>query len=168
MNPAARLDVTLPGDCEVRMTRHFEASRERLFDFYTKAEWLRRWLGPEGWDFAVCDNDPVPGGRYRWLWRDAQNRELGMRGEYLKVARPGEIMRTEIFDQDSRRNETIGWLVFAEAERGTLVTTSVLFPTREARDDALAAGMDRGMATSFDRLELLLAVDRADGAQSEA
>jgi uncharacterized protein YndB with AHSA1/START domain len=170
MDPAARTAVTLPGECELRMTRRFEASRERLFDFYTKAEWLKRWLGPEGWDFAVCDNDPVSGGRYRWLWRDAQGRELGMHGEYLKVVRPAEILRTEIFDQDSgrRRDETLGWLLFAETGRGTLVITSVLFPTREARDAALAAGIDRGMAASLDRLELLLALDRSNGAQSAA
>lgn len=110
----------------------------------------------------------MPGGRYRWLWRDAQARELGMRGEYLKVARPFEIIRTEIFDQNAERHETIGWLVFAQAERGTLVTTSVLFPSREARDAALAMGMVRGTAASFDRLELLLTLDRGDGAQSAA
>lgn len=170
MDPAAKMAVTIPGECELRMTRRFDASRERLFDYYTKPERLKRWLGPEGWDFAVCDNDPVPGGRYRWLWRDPQGRELGMHGEYLKVVRPAEILRTEIFDQDSgrRRNETLGWLLFAEVELGTLVTTSVLFPTREVRDAALAAGIDRGMATSFDRLELLLTLDRDQSAQSAA
>jgi uncharacterized protein YndB with AHSA1/START domain len=168
MNPAARAAVTLPGECEVRIARRFEAAPERLFDACIRADMLQRWLGPEGWDFAICDNDPVPGGRYRWLWRDPQQRELGMRGEYLKVARPFEIMRTEIFDQDPARNETIGWIVFGEGERGTLVTTSVLFPSREARDAALARGMVRGTSASFDRLELLLAVARDDGAQSAA
>ena len=168
MSSPNKLAVTLPGDCEMRMTRLFAASRSRVFDHYTQSEWLKRWLGPEGWDFVICDNDPVAGGRYRWLWRNPQGHELGMHGEYLTVARPAEILRTEIFEQDPGRTETIGWLLLAEAEGGTLVTTSVLFSTREARDTALASGMETSIASSFDRLDLLLLMDRGDGSQTAA
>jgi uncharacterized protein YndB with AHSA1/START domain len=167
MSAAPKTAFSLPGDCEVRITRLFTAPRERIFECYTQAQWLKRWLGPEGWDFAICDNDPVAGGRYRWLWRNAQGEELGMHGEYLKIVRPAEIMRTEIFEQDRNCTETIGWLVLNNTEGGTSVTTSVLFPTPEARDAALAAGMNRGIAASFDRLDLLLSLDRG-GSQSAA
>jgi uncharacterized protein YndB with AHSA1/START domain len=167
MSVAAKTAMTLPGDCEVRITRLFAAPRERIFECYTEAEWLKRWLGPEGWDFAICDNNPVAGGRYRWLWRNAQGQELGMHGEYLKIARPAEILRTEIFEQDPDRNQTIGWLVLEQKDGGTLVTTSTLFPTPAARDAALAAGMVRGVTASFDRLDLLLSLDRG-GAQTAA
>lgn len=157
-----KLAVTLPGDCEVRIARLFAAPRARIFECYTEPQWLRRWLGPEGWDFAVCDNDFVAGGRYRWLWRNPQGQELGMHGEYLKVEALAEIMRTEIFEQDTNRNETIGWLRLTDMVGGTLVTTSVLFATREARDLALASGMEKGLASSFDRLERLLSSGHGD------
>jgi len=164
----AKAVLTLPGDCEIRIARLFAAQRQRVFDYYTQSECLKRWLGPEGWDFVICDNDPVAGGRYRWQWRNPQGHELGMHGEYLKVARPAEILRTEIFEQEPGRTETIGWLLLAEAEGGTLVTTSVLFPTREARDSALVSGMETSIASSFDRLDLLLLMDRGDGSQTAA
>lgn len=162
MSSSGRLEVMLPGDCEVRMTRRFSAQRQRIFECHTEAEWLKRWLGPEGWDFAVCENELFTGGRYRWLWRNPQGQELGMRGEYLKIVQSSEIVRTEIFDQDPDRTETIGWLLLTEVGRGTMVTTSVLFPTQAARDAALAVGVERGVAASFDRLELLLSIERGD------
>ena len=58
--------------------------------------------------------------------------------------------------------ETIGRLLLTEQGGRTMVTTNVLFPTQETRDDALAAGMDKGVAASFERLELVLAL-HADG-----
>ena len=157
MSASAKLAVTLPGDCEVRMTRLFDAPRERVYESYTRPDLLKRWLGPDGFEFAICDNDVTAGGRYRWLWRNPQGHELGMRGEYLKIARPEEIVRTEIFDQSANMIETIGRLLLTEQDGKTVVTTDVLFPTREMRDAALAAGMDMGVALSFDKLELLLA-----------
>jgi len=153
---AVKLTVTMPGDCEVRITRWFSATREQIYDCYTKPELLKGWLGPEGWEFVTCNNDVRAGGRYRWLWRDTQGQELGMRGEYMKVARPEEILRTEIFDHDPHRTETIGHLFLTEHDGRTLVTTAVLFPTREARDGALAAGMDKGIGSSFDKLDRML------------
>jgi uncharacterized protein YndB with AHSA1/START domain len=157
MSVGAKLTVTLPGDCEVRMTRSIDAPRERVYEAYTRPDLLKRWLGPEGFEFAICDNDVTAGGRYRWLWRNAQGHELGMRGEYLKIVRPKEIVRSEIFEQSSNLIETIGRLRLTEQDGRTLAITDVLFPTRESRDAALAAGMDRGVAASFDRLELVLA-----------
>ena len=169
MSTSAGVSVTTPGDCEIRLTRLFNAPRDRIYDCYTKPELLKGWLGPEGWHFAICDNDVRAGGRYRWLWRDTQGQELGMRGEYMKVVPPEEIIRTEIFDLDPNRTETIGRLFLTEQDDRTLVTTGVLFPTREARDYALAAGMDKGIATSFDKLDLLLATNGiGDGSRTAA
>jgi uncharacterized protein YndB with AHSA1/START domain len=168
MSVGAKLTVTLPGDCEVRMTRPFDALRQRVYEAYTRPDLLKRWLGPEGFEFTICDNDVTVGGRYRWLWRNAQGHELGMRGEYLKIVRPEEIVRSEIFEQSSNLIETIGRLRLTEQDGRTLAITDVLFPTRESRDAALAAGMDKGVAASFERLDFMLAQGSAGNAQSAA
>jgi uncharacterized protein YndB with AHSA1/START domain len=39
----------------------------------------------------------------------------------------------------------------------TLVTATMLYPSREARDAALGTGMKDGMGMSFDRLDAYLA-----------
>lgn len=52
------LKVMARGEREVVMTRVLEASRELVFEAWTKPELLKRWLhGPEDWCLAVCEID---------------------------------------------------------------------------------------------------------------
>ena len=39
------LQVTLPSDRQIAMSRRFDAPRKMVFDAYTKPELLKRWLG---------------------------------------------------------------------------------------------------------------------------
>lgn len=158
MRTAAKVTVTTPSDREIAMTRLFKAPRDLVFDCYTKPELLKRWLhGPDGWLLTVCDNDARVGHSYRWIWRHADGREMGMRGVYREIVRPERIVRTETFDQDWTGGEALGTLVLSEQDGGTLLTTTVLYSSRKARDGALKSGMEKGVAASFDRLALVLA-----------
>jgi uncharacterized protein YndB with AHSA1/START domain len=157
MSSTAKVTVSTPSDREIAMTRQFNAPRELIFDCYTKPELLKRWLhGPEGWLLDVCDNDATVGSAYRWVWRHAHGHEMGMRGVYLEIVRPKRIVRTEIFDQDWTGGEAVGTLALSEKDGKTVVTTTVLYASREARDGALKSGMEKGVNASFDRLEALL------------
>jgi uncharacterized protein YndB with AHSA1/START domain len=53
-------------------------------------------------------------------------------------------------------NRTVNTLVFAEDGDRTLMTLTVLYPSKEARDAAMANGMTSGMTESFDRLDAFL------------
>jgi uncharacterized protein YndB with AHSA1/START domain len=46
-----------------------------------------------------------------------------------------------------------------EQAGGTLVRITVVYPSREARDAALASGMEHGMSCGYDNLEAMLADD---------
>ena len=48
-------------------------------------------------------------------------------------------------------------LVLTEQGDKTLLTLTVHYPSKEARDATLASGMERGVAASYDRLAELLA-----------
>ena len=65
----ASVNVTLPSDREIMITRLFDAPRNMVFDCYTKPELLKRWMFPEGWQLVVCDNDARVGSDFRWEWR---------------------------------------------------------------------------------------------------
>src|SRR5262245_25304015 len=100
MKSKATLIVTAQGDREVMMTRVLNAPRNLVYDCYTKPELLKRWLhGPDGWLMVVCDNDLRVGGAFRWEWRNADGRQMGMRGVYRHIVAPERIVRTEVFDQ---------------------------------------------------------------------
>ena len=52
--------------------------------------------------------------------------------------------------------ETLNAFDFSEEDGGTLITCTVVYPTKAARDAALETGMKEGMNDSFTRLAAFL------------
>jgi uncharacterized protein YndB with AHSA1/START domain len=158
--------VTTPTDREIVLKRVFDAPRVLVYDALTKPELLQRWLlGPPGWSMVVCEVDLKVGGRYRYVWRNADGTEMGMHGVYRELVRPERIVNTETFDFgcEAQSGEAVGTAVLNEQDGRTTMTTTVLYPSKQARDATIASGMERGVAASYDRLEHLLAVPPAAG-----
>src|SRR5258705_11437356 len=98
MKSTGTLKVSARGDREIVMTRVFDAPRSLVFDAYTKPELLKRWLGEfGGWTMPVCEVDLRVGGTYRWVWRGADGREMGVRGVYRAGVPPERLANTEEF-----------------------------------------------------------------------
>ena len=74
-----------------------------------------------------------------------------MRGTYREIQPPGRLVTTECWGAEWP--ETLNTLVFTEKDRKTTVANTILYPSREACDAALAPGMKDGASASFDRLE---------------
>ena len=92
-------------------------------------------------------------------------RDMGVSGVYREIVRPERIVRTELFDQDWTGGETLGTLLLAEHDGTTVLTMSVLYASRDARDSALEFGMKDGAAASYRQLDALLAeLSRAQNA----
>ena len=147
---------TTPSDREVVATRVVDAPREVVWAMHTRPEHVSRWLlGPDGWTMPVCEIDLRPGGAWRWVWRKGEGgAEMEMRGEYREVAPNERLVNTEAWGGDWA--ETTNTLVLTEREGRTTLTTTVLYPSREERDRALATGMTEGWARSYDRLDAYL------------
>src|SRR5882724_7531596 len=111
-NPGT-LQVTLPSDNEIAMTRVFAAPRRLVFDAMTKPELLKRWFyGPPGWSLAVCEVDLRVGGRYRHVWRGPDGTEMGISGVHREIVVPKRIVATEKFDQSWYPGEAVGTIMF--------------------------------------------------------
>lgn len=157
MKNTGTLQVTTPTEREIVMTRVFDAPRGLVFDAWTKPELLKRWLlGPEGWSLAVCEIDLRVGGAYRFVWRHLDGRDMGMGGVYREIVPPERLVATELFDEDWTGGETLSALALAEQDGRTTLTNTVLYSSREARDNALRSGMTDGVAVTYDRLAELL------------
>jgi uncharacterized protein YndB with AHSA1/START domain len=61
--------------------------------------------------------------------------------------------------------EQLCTLILDETNEQTTLTLTVLYPSKEARDMALAAGMEKGVSAGYDRLDQMLAERKR---QSEA
>jgi uncharacterized protein YndB with AHSA1/START domain len=163
MRERAGLDVATPADREIVMARVLAAPRDRVFEALTRPELLRRWLPvPQGWSMETCEDDPRAGGGYRWEWRGPEGKRMAMGGTYGEVTPPGRIARSGTLEAvpGAPPREMAATLVLVERRGKTSLHLTALFPSREARDAALALGMASGVAASCDRLEALLAAGR--------
>jgi uncharacterized protein YndB with AHSA1/START domain len=165
-----RLKVTAQGEREILMTRVFDAPRELVFDAWTQADLLRRWLwGPDEWPLESCESDPRVGGKLRLVWRNSDGREMGLSGVWRELVRPSRIVHTEIFDEDWTGGEALVTTVLTEQAGKTTMSQTVLYASREARDAVLKSPMEQGARLSYDRMERFMASMRAGGgAQGKA
>jgi uncharacterized protein YndB with AHSA1/START domain len=149
------LRVTTPSDVEVLITRSVAAPAKLVFEAWTRPEHLSQWLlGPEGWTMPRCEIDLRPGGRWHYGWRRTDGTELDMDGEYQEVTPPDRLVFTERWGEDWP--ETLHTLVLTEADGRTTMAQTVRYPSKQARDAALATGMTDGLTASYERLDNLL------------
>ncbi len=159
--------LTTPNDLEIQVTRDFDASRELVFDAFTKPEWVRRWLlGPSGWTMPVCEIDLRVGGAYRYVWhRESDGMQMGMGGEFREIVCAERLVATEKFDVSWYPGEAIDTTTFTENRSVTTIVLTVLYESKAARDIAAASGMEQGMVAGYDRLEQLLPAILAERAE---
>ena len=169
MQNTGTLKMTAPRDREIVMIRVFDAPRTLVFDAFTKPELVKRWLlGPPGWSMPVCEIDLKVGGAYRYVWRHADGREMGMGGVYREIVPQERLVCTELFDEAWYAGEALVTNVLVEQGGKTTLTVTSRFETRETRDGVLKSGMESGVAVSYDRLEQLLASQGTAGLEKGA
>jgi len=156
---ANKLEITLPSDREIVITRSFNAPRDLVWDCHTKPGLVRRWLlGPPGWEMPVCEIDLRVGGKYRCEWLDkGRGKTMGMGGVFTAVNKPERFDSKERFDDDWTGGETVNVQVFIETAGGTKSVLTVLYASKQARDGAAASGMTDGMEAGYARLDEVLA-----------
>jgi uncharacterized protein YndB with AHSA1/START domain len=155
------LQVSTPSDLEIVMMRGFDAPRHLVWEAMTKPELIRRWLyAPEGWTMTVCEGDPKVGGTFRWAWNGPDGKPaLAIWGVNREVVPPERIVHTEsmAMGDGAPLGELVATVVLTECDGKTALRMTLLFPSKEARDGALASGMARGVAAGYDRLDEILA-----------
>jgi len=155
---AQTTQVSTVSDTEVLIRRSFDAPRHLVFACLKEPEYVREWLlGPEGWTMPVCEIDFRVGGRYRYVWANADGRRMGMGGVYREIVPPERIVASELFDEDWTGGETLNTSTLTESRGVTTLAMRIAYASKQARDGALATGMTEGMEAGFKRLETLLA-----------
>jgi uncharacterized protein YndB with AHSA1/START domain/DNA-binding transcriptional ArsR family regulator len=155
-NPGTLLFST-PGDCEVVMKRSFAAGRDLVFDAFVRPELLKQWFfGKPGGTLAVCEVALKAGDAFRYVWRDADGSEMGMRGVCLEFVRSERIVATEEFDVRWYPGEAVGTISLEERDGLTALTQTIRYESRAARDMVLQTPMEHGIALGYDRLAKLL------------
>jgi uncharacterized protein YndB with AHSA1/START domain len=137
----------------VRIERSFDAPAEDVFDAWTSAEVMRRWLHPApDWETPEAEVDLKVGGRVRVVMRRPDGSEVEASGEYVVIDRPRRLVMTWTFDDDPA-NEQLMELSFSESSCWTTVLLVNSGISTDERRDAQDWGW-RGCLDQFERLLL--------------
>lgn len=150
-----RATITTPAEREIRIERIFNASRDRVWDAFTKLDLIKQWWG-RGNNLIVEKFEPERGGHWRFVERTAEG-DHGFEGRYSEVTPKSRIVQT--FEWDGMPGhvslETIELEDLGDG-RTRIVNTS-LFHTKQDRDGMLQSGMEGGLNESYESLDRVLA-----------
>jgi uncharacterized protein YndB with AHSA1/START domain len=125
----------------LRLSRRFNAPRERVFEAWTNEDVLRKWWAAQpSWDTPVAEVDARPGGSYRLAMRDPESGETHtLVGEYREVTPPERLVYTWTWESNvdamSGSENTLVEVDFREDGDATeVVVTHSGFATPELRD----------------------------------
>ncbi|EPG76438.1 hypothetical protein LEP1GSC058_1351 [Leptospira fainei serovar Hurstbridge str. BUT 6] len=165
MKNTGNLKITAKSELEIVITREFNASPSLVFEAFTKPDLVKRWLtGPPGWVLEICEIDLKTGGKYRYVWQSENGTSMGMGGIYREVKSPERIVHTEKFDEAWYPGESVITTLLTENSGRTIVTSTMLYISTEARDAVIHSPMEKGLAPSYDRLDEILESAKAQEA----
>jgi uncharacterized protein YndB with AHSA1/START domain len=147
--------VDSSSECDFVATRHFVAPARHVFEAWSNSELFRQWWVPKscGLSLLSCDMDVRTGGQYRLEFRHPSSEEpMAFFGRYIEVTPPARLVWT-----NDEGDGAVTTVTFDEADGETTMVMRDRYPSRAARDDAIASGSTSGIAEQFEQLETLLA-----------
>lgn len=154
------LQITTPTDTTIVLTRAFQAPRRLVWEAMTDPARMRRWmLPPPGLTLTTCEVEPRVGGALRLAWKsDDADPVMTLEGVFTEFAPHARMVHTETMKLGS--GETVVSLVeaheFAEAGGVTTMRITQTYDSKDARDGAIASGMDEGMEACYQQLDALV------------
>lgn len=149
-NSHSRTKVERRTDCEIVVTRTFDAPPRIVFTAWTTPELFRRWWAPKslGMSMVACDMDVRTGGGYRIAF--SPNPAMEFFGKYIEVV-PNERL---VWTNEEDENAAVTTVTFEDQGGRTLVTMSELYASKEALE--AAGGAEGATPEQFAQLDALL------------
>jgi uncharacterized protein YndB with AHSA1/START domain len=166
---AEYLEEKTSGKTKFVINRTFDAPIELIFDVWTDAKHIARWLSPTGTEMKFFKADIKPGGSSFYMMH-GQDMKLHGKINYLKIERPHRIIYTQQFCDENETTtrhpmapiwpETMLTIVEFSPESSTQTRITITwepygdFTSEEQSFFANArSGMTMGWTGSFDKLE---------------
>lgn len=155
------LQISTPTDTSIILVRAFNAPRPLVWEAMFTPDKMRRWmLPPPGWILTTCQCDLRVGGALDLAWKsDDADPAMTLRGKFTEVVLHERAVHTETMALGS--GQEIGSLLekheFAEEGGITTMRITQTYGSKDARDGALASGMDEGMEACYQQLDTVLA-----------
>lgn len=146
-----------PGKQELFVTREFDAPRELVFKAHTDPNLFVQWLGPRGLTTVLETFEPVSGGKWRFLQKDADGNEFGFHGVFHEVS-PERIVQTFEFEGLPERGHVVLETIVFEPlpNNRSRITSQSVYRSVADRDGMVQAGMESGVVEGYERLDEIL------------
>jgi uncharacterized protein YndB with AHSA1/START domain len=154
-----------PGTPYVDIVREFDAPVEAVFRAHVARELYEQWIGSAGDGIEVTEYDAAPGGTWKYVIKGPVNNAraaggdntageiMSFRGVFHTVEQNRLLVQT--FEVSFAPNQVgVDTTTFEDLGGGrSRLTLHELYPSIEARDAAMASGMESGIRAGYDRLE---------------
>jgi uncharacterized protein YndB with AHSA1/START domain len=148
---SGKLEITLPSDLEILMTRTLDAPRRLVFEAMTRPEHVRRWwCCMDGFTMPVCEMDVRVGGRWRYVIVGPPG-EVAFHGVYQEIAPPERLVHSEFLEPHP--DGLIVTITLDERDGKTYYQSRSLAVSKEQRDAVIASGMEVGADLALDRMQ---------------
>jgi uncharacterized protein YndB with AHSA1/START domain len=151
-----RTTVERKSERELVVARTFSGPARPAFEAWNRSELLKRWWIPKsfGISFISCDVDVRAGGTYRFVFgHPASEQPIEFFGRYIEVTPDSRLVWT---NDEGGEGGAVTTVTFEERGAETLVIVHDLYPSKEARDDAIASGSTCGFGEAFEQLDEIL------------
>jgi|SRR5579872_1339483 len=145
-----------PGLPFIDITREFDAPASAVFRAHTDARLFAKWIGPRGMQIDSMELDARTGGRWSYAFGCSGESQFSFHGVFHTVEPDTLIIQTAEFNM-APGQVAVSTLVFAEVNGRTRLSAHEVYPSVEARDAALASGMEYGIKEGYVKLDELLA-----------
>ncbi len=155
------LQISTPTDTTIVLARSFKAPRRLVWDAMTTPDKMKRWmLPPPGWTLNVCNVEARLGGKLELAWKSADaDPVMTLHGEWTEFSPHERMVHTETMKTPD--GTVVCFLVeaheFNEEGGVTQMRITQTYNSKADRDGALASGMDEGMESCYQQLDIIVA-----------
>jgi len=133
---------------EVRISRVFKATPERMWQAHTDPEQIAQW-----WDKTIIDkHDLKIGGEWRFVSKGDDGKEFAFHGEFKELDEPRKIVRTFEFEPWAGHVMTETVTFEPQPDGSTKQFTVSKYANLADLEGMVGSGMERGATAGLDRL----------------
>jgi uncharacterized protein YndB with AHSA1/START domain len=149
-----RTKIERTSDCELVVTRSFNAPARLVFEAWTRPELFMRWWLPKslGMSLRSCEMDVRVGGTYRLVF---EPNGMAFFGTYREVTPPSRLVWT---NEEGADGGSVTTVTFDEQEGKTLLVMHERYASKEALDAAGTGAADATVETFAQLDDLLVAL----------
>jgi uncharacterized protein YndB with AHSA1/START domain len=159
MSTSAVVEAQKGENLRLEVRRVIRASRERIFEAWTRPEQIQKWFGPPNVIMVAAQADVVEGGHYNIQTtvgpsgpgESEEIRRAGVTGEYLNVI-PNLLLRFTWRADWSPGAETIVTVQLQDVEGGT----EVIVKQERFTDDVWRSRHEQGWTGALDKMAAYL------------